>query len=109
MRRVSTAVGEKVMKDIRPGVPFEPTYVYKLLTLIKSSLSEKVSLLFVCRYRATRPGTRSAGRQRSCSARPLSRRDFRNLPTEEEKKKKNIKIMTSARLADSARRVSMQK
>ena len=40
---VSTAVGEKVMKDIRPGVPFEPTYIYRLLTLIKSSLSEKVS------------------------------------------------------------------
>lgn len=38
-----TAVGDKVMKDIRPGVPFEPTYIYKLLTLIKSSLSEKVS------------------------------------------------------------------
>ncbi|XP_011608582.1 ubiquitin carboxyl-terminal hydrolase 10 isoform X2 [Takifugu rubripes] len=35
------AVGDKVMKDIRPGVPFEPTYIYKLLTLIKSSLSEK--------------------------------------------------------------------
>ncbi|XP_029943815.1 ubiquitin carboxyl-terminal hydrolase 10 isoform X3 [Salarias fasciatus] len=35
------AVGEKVVKDIRPGVPFEPTYIYKLLTLIKSSLSEK--------------------------------------------------------------------
>lgn len=35
------AVGEKVMKDIRPGVPFEPTYIYRLLTLIKSSLSEK--------------------------------------------------------------------
>lgn len=29
-------------KDIRPGVPFEPTYIYKLLTLTKSSLSEKV-------------------------------------------------------------------
>lgn len=40
---VSAAVGDKVMKDIRPGVPFEPTYIYKLLTLIKSSLSEKVS------------------------------------------------------------------
>lgn len=39
----STAVGDKVMKDIRPGVPFEPTYIYRLLTLIKSSLSEKVS------------------------------------------------------------------
>lgn len=35
--------GEKVIKDIRPGVPFEPTYIYRLLTLIKSSLSEKVS------------------------------------------------------------------
>uniref|UniRef100_A0A3B5LV16 Ubiquitin carboxyl-terminal hydrolase n=1 Tax=Xiphophorus couchianus TaxID=32473 RepID=A0A3B5LV16_9TELE len=34
-------VGDKVVKDIRPGVPFEPTYIYKLLTLIKSSLSEK--------------------------------------------------------------------
>ncbi|XP_030622306.1 ubiquitin carboxyl-terminal hydrolase 10 [Chanos chanos] len=33
------AAGEK--KDIRPGVPFEPTYIYRLLTLIKSSLSEK--------------------------------------------------------------------
>ncbi len=39
---VSTAVGDKVMKDIRTGVPFEPTYIYRLLTLIKSSLSEKV-------------------------------------------------------------------
>ncbi|XP_039650369.1 ubiquitin carboxyl-terminal hydrolase 10 isoform X4 [Perca fluviatilis] len=35
------AVGDKVMKDVRPGVPFEPTYIYRLLTLIKSSLSEK--------------------------------------------------------------------
>ncbi|XP_051986808.1 ubiquitin carboxyl-terminal hydrolase 10-like isoform X2 [Xyrauchen texanus] len=35
------AAGEKTVKDIRPGVPFEPTYIYKLLTLIKSSLSEK--------------------------------------------------------------------
>uniref|UniRef100_A0A8C5HSV6 Ubiquitin carboxyl-terminal hydrolase n=1 Tax=Gouania willdenowi TaxID=441366 RepID=A0A8C5HSV6_GOUWI len=34
-------VGEKVVKDIRPGIPFEPTYIYRLLTLIKSSLSEK--------------------------------------------------------------------
>lgn len=38
----SIGVGDKVMKDIRPGVPFEPTYIYKLLTLIRSSLSEKV-------------------------------------------------------------------
>ncbi|KAI4880908.1 hypothetical protein NFI96_029793, partial [Prochilodus magdalenae] len=35
------AAGEKMIKDIRPGVPFEPTYIYRLLTLIKSSLSEK--------------------------------------------------------------------
>ncbi|XP_041848265.1 ubiquitin carboxyl-terminal hydrolase 10 isoform X2 [Melanotaenia boesemani] len=35
------AVGDKVVKDIRPGAPFEPTYIYRLLTLIKSSLSEK--------------------------------------------------------------------
>lgn len=40
---VPTAVGEKVMKDVRPGSPFEPTYIYRLLTLIKSSLSEKVN------------------------------------------------------------------
>ncbi|XP_043937996.1 ubiquitin carboxyl-terminal hydrolase 10 isoform X2 [Protopterus annectens] len=32
---------DKSIKDIRPGVPFEPTYIYKLLTVIKSSLSEK--------------------------------------------------------------------
>ncbi|XP_068427825.1 ubiquitin carboxyl-terminal hydrolase 10 isoform X2 [Clinocottus analis] len=35
------AVGDKTTKDIRPGVPFEPNYIYRLLTLIKSSLSEK--------------------------------------------------------------------
>ncbi|XP_053721978.1 ubiquitin carboxyl-terminal hydrolase 10 isoform X2 [Synchiropus splendidus] len=35
------AAGDKVIKDIRTGVPFEPTYIYRLLTLIKSSLSEK--------------------------------------------------------------------
>ncbi|CAL8243653.1 unnamed protein product [Lota lota] len=35
------AAGDKIVKDIRPGVPFEPTYIYRLLTLIKSSLSEK--------------------------------------------------------------------
>ncbi|KAJ8400491.1 hypothetical protein AAFF_G00396150 [Aldrovandia affinis] len=35
--------GDKLMKDIRPGVPFEPDYVYKLLTVVKSSLSEKVN------------------------------------------------------------------
>lgn len=38
----SAAVGDKTLKDIRPGLPFEPTYIYRLLTLIKSSLSEKV-------------------------------------------------------------------
>ncbi|XP_039619256.1 ubiquitin carboxyl-terminal hydrolase 10 [Polypterus senegalus] len=35
------AGGDKVVKDIRPGSAFEPTYIYKLLTVIKSSLSEK--------------------------------------------------------------------
>ncbi|XP_076011499.1 ubiquitin carboxyl-terminal hydrolase 10 isoform X2 [Genypterus blacodes] len=39
--KVKQAVGDKVIKDIRPGVPFEPTYIYRLLTLTKSSLSEK--------------------------------------------------------------------
>uniref|UniRef100_A0A673IYX9 ubiquitinyl hydrolase 1 n=1 Tax=Sinocyclocheilus rhinocerous TaxID=307959 RepID=A0A673IYX9_9TELE len=34
------AAGEKIMKDLRVGAPFEPTYIYKL-TLIKSGLSEK--------------------------------------------------------------------
>lgn len=36
------ALGDKVMRDIRPGAAFEPTYIYRLLTVIKSSLSEKV-------------------------------------------------------------------
>lgn len=44
---VCTGVGEKTIKDIRPGAPFEPTYIYKLLTLIKSSLSEKVTILLL--------------------------------------------------------------
>ncbi|KAK1163522.1 hypothetical protein AOXY_G17023 [Acipenser oxyrinchus oxyrinchus] len=35
------AAGDKIMKDVRPGIPFEPTYIYTLLTVIKSSLSEK--------------------------------------------------------------------
>ncbi|KAL4613551.1 ubiquitin carboxyl-terminal hydrolase 10-like isoform X1 [Arapaima gigas] len=35
------AAGDKIMKDIRPGTPFEPDYIYRLLTVIKSSLSEK--------------------------------------------------------------------
>ncbi|KAL4630274.1 ubiquitin carboxyl-terminal hydrolase 10-like isoform X2, partial [Arapaima gigas] len=33
--------GDKMVKDIRPGVPFEPDYIYRLLTVIKSSLSER--------------------------------------------------------------------
>ncbi|KAM8946787.1 ubiquitin carboxyl-terminal hydrolase 10 [Pelodytes ibericus] len=33
--------GEKVVRDIRPGPAFEPTYIYRLLTVSKSSLSEK--------------------------------------------------------------------
>ncbi|KAM5138751.1 ubiquitin carboxyl-terminal hydrolase 10 [Mantella aurantiaca] len=33
--------GDKVMRDIRPGAAFEPTYVYRLLTVSKSTLSEK--------------------------------------------------------------------
>lgn len=36
------ALGDKIMRDIRPGAAFEPTYIYRLLTVIKSSLSEKV-------------------------------------------------------------------
>lgn len=32
------------MRDIRPGAAFEPTYIYRLLTVIKSSLSEKVGI-----------------------------------------------------------------
>ncbi|XP_069822433.1 ubiquitin carboxyl-terminal hydrolase 10 isoform X2 [Dendropsophus ebraccatus] len=35
------AAGDKVVRDIRPGPAFEPTYIYQLLTLSKSSLSEK--------------------------------------------------------------------
>nr|XP_044991887.1 ubiquitin carboxyl-terminal hydrolase 10 isoform X2 [Jaculus jaculus] len=34
-------LGEKIVRDIRPGAAFEPTYIYRLLTVIKSSLSEK--------------------------------------------------------------------
>jgi hypothetical protein len=41
----SIAAGEKIIKDIRPGAPFEPNYIYRLLILIKSSLSEKVKPL----------------------------------------------------------------
>uniref|UniRef100_A0A8C6RKM7 Ubiquitin carboxyl-terminal hydrolase 10 n=1 Tax=Nannospalax galili TaxID=1026970 RepID=A0A8C6RKM7_NANGA len=35
------ALGDKILRDIRPGTAFEPTYIYRLLTVIKSSLSEK--------------------------------------------------------------------
>ncbi|XP_058530354.1 ubiquitin carboxyl-terminal hydrolase 10 [Ochotona princeps] len=35
------APGEKVMRDLRPGAAFEPTYIYRLLTVLKSSLSGK--------------------------------------------------------------------
>ncbi|KAM3918503.1 ubiquitin carboxyl-terminal hydrolase 10 [Leptodactylus fuscus] len=35
------ATGDKIVRDIRPGPAFEPTYIYRLLTLSKSSLSEK--------------------------------------------------------------------
>jgi ubiquitin carboxyl-terminal hydrolase 10 len=35
------ALGDKVVRDIRPRAAFEPTYIYGLLTVIKSSLSEK--------------------------------------------------------------------
>uniref|UniRef100_H0X0F8 Ubiquitin carboxyl-terminal hydrolase n=1 Tax=Otolemur garnettii TaxID=30611 RepID=H0X0F8_OTOGA len=35
------ALGDKVVRDIRPGAAFEPTYIYRLLTVNKSSLSEK--------------------------------------------------------------------
>jgi len=38
------------MKDLRVGVAFEPTYIYKLLTLIKSSLSEKVNSIKTGRF-----------------------------------------------------------
>lgn len=36
------ALGDKIVRDIRPGAAFEPTYIYRLLTVNKSSLSEKV-------------------------------------------------------------------
>ncbi|XP_069353936.1 ubiquitin carboxyl-terminal hydrolase 10 [Eulemur rufifrons] len=35
------ALGDKIVRDIRPGAAFEPTYIYRLLTVNKSSLSEK--------------------------------------------------------------------
>ncbi|XP_054856450.1 ubiquitin carboxyl-terminal hydrolase 10 [Eublepharis macularius] len=39
--KAKQALGEKIARDIRPGAAFEPTYIYRLLTVIKSSLSEK--------------------------------------------------------------------
>ncbi|KAG8437538.1 hypothetical protein GDO86_008302 [Hymenochirus boettgeri] len=39
--KAKQAPGEKVVRDIRPGAPFEPAYIYRLLSLSKSSLSEK--------------------------------------------------------------------
>ncbi|KYO37903.1 ubiquitin carboxyl-terminal hydrolase 10 [Alligator mississippiensis] len=39
--KAKQALGDKIMRDIRPGAAFEPTYIYRLLTVIKSSLSEK--------------------------------------------------------------------
>ncbi|XP_063801771.1 ubiquitin carboxyl-terminal hydrolase 10 isoform X2 [Pseudophryne corroboree] len=33
--------GDKIVRDIRPGAAFEPTYIYRLLTVSKSTLSEK--------------------------------------------------------------------
>ncbi|KAM4614521.1 ubiquitin carboxyl-terminal hydrolase 10 isoform 2-T2 [Discoglossus pictus] len=41
LTKAKQAAGEKVVRDIRPGAPFEPTYIYRLLTVSKSSLSEK--------------------------------------------------------------------
>ncbi|XP_044843348.1 ubiquitin carboxyl-terminal hydrolase 10 isoform X4 [Mauremys mutica] len=39
--KAKQALGDKIARDIRPGAAFEPTYIYRLLTVIKSSLSEK--------------------------------------------------------------------
>lgn len=36
------ALGERMVRDLRPGAAFEPTYIYRLLTVLKSSLSGKV-------------------------------------------------------------------
>ncbi|KAK2083157.1 Ubiquitin carboxyl-terminal hydrolase 10 [Saguinus oedipus] len=35
------ALGDKMVRDIHPGAAFEPMYIYRLLTVNKSSLSEK--------------------------------------------------------------------
>ncbi|XP_038609708.1 ubiquitin carboxyl-terminal hydrolase 10 isoform X1 [Tachyglossus aculeatus] len=39
--KAKQALGDRIVRDIRPGAAFEPTYIYRLLTVIKSSLSEK--------------------------------------------------------------------
>ncbi|XP_063169128.1 ubiquitin carboxyl-terminal hydrolase 10 isoform X2 [Candoia aspera] len=39
--KAKQALNDKIARDIRPGAAFEPTYIYRLLTVIKSSLSEK--------------------------------------------------------------------
>ncbi|KAM4639100.1 ubiquitin carboxyl-terminal hydrolase 10 isoform 6-T7 [Amazona ochrocephala] len=43
--KAKQALGDKIMRDIRPGAAFEPTYIYRLLTVIKSSLSEKSNII----------------------------------------------------------------
>ncbi|XP_048371583.1 ubiquitin carboxyl-terminal hydrolase 10 isoform X1 [Sphaerodactylus townsendi] len=50
--KAKQALGDKIARDIRPGAAFEPTYIYRLLTVIKSSLSEKVGGATVCRAQA---------------------------------------------------------
>ena len=35
------ALGDKIVRDIRPRAAFEPTYICRLLKMIKWSLSEK--------------------------------------------------------------------
>ncbi|XP_070808930.1 ubiquitin carboxyl-terminal hydrolase 10 isoform X5 [Pituophis catenifer annectens] len=42
--KAKQALSDKIARDIRPGAAFEPTYIYRLLTVIKSSLSEKVRI-----------------------------------------------------------------
>ncbi|KAM6430116.1 ubiquitin carboxyl-terminal hydrolase 10 isoform 2-T2 [Liasis olivaceus] len=39
--KAKQALSDKIARDIRPGAAFEPIYIYRLLTVIKSSLSEK--------------------------------------------------------------------
>lgn len=51
------ALGDRTVRELRPGAAFEPTYIYQLLTVIKSSLSEKVR----------GPGRGGAGPEDGCS------------------------------------------